>query len=64
MDEIRNEAIIEARKTVAVNLLKNGKLSIKEIAMALKLSVKEVEKLKNNLSSEIEEKTFHILDKK
>ena len=58
MDEIRNEAIIEARKTVAVNLLKNGKLSIKEIAVTLKLPVTEVEKLKNNLSSEIEEKNI------
>lgn len=45
MEDMRNEAVLEDRKTIAISLLALGKLSYEEIAKCSKLSLEEVQKL-------------------
>lgn len=52
IEDVRSEATIEAYKAVAVNLLKTGKMTVKEIAEASELTIEDVETLKKNLDAE------------
>lgn len=52
IEDMRNEATIEAYKVVAINLLKAGKMTVQEIAEASRLTIEDVESLKKNLDAE------------
>lgn len=52
IEDMRNEAIGEERKNIAISLLKIGKMSIEEISKVSNLTVEEVNLLKENLDTE------------
>ncbi len=45
MEDMRKEADLEARKSVALDMIRDGKLPLEEIAKYFKLSLEEVEEL-------------------
>ena len=51
MEDMRNEAVVARNREVARNLLKIGKLSVEDIALATGLTVEEVEALKGTLTA-------------
>ena len=51
MEDMRNEAVVASKREVARNLLKIGKLSVEDIALATGLTVDEVEALKGTFTA-------------
>lgn len=51
MEDMRNEAVVARNREVARNLLKIGKLSVEDIALATGLTVEEVEALKGTFTA-------------
>ena len=51
MEDMRNEAVVARNREVARNLLKIGKLSVEDIALATGLTVDEVEALKGTFTA-------------
>ena len=51
MEDMRNEAVVASEREVARNLLKIGKLSVEDIALATGLTVDEVEALKGTFTA-------------